>query len=1232
MATGDTLLLEVKDFKDPQHWRWVLKDSQGNFLQDQEVSLDPANPNYHAFLNLQGYLDSNSSPDKRQSDQERLLVKVSDWIGSNVLGKVADRLAQCRTSTIVRVLVPPEASGLAYLPLELARVGDQVLARGDLSLVFESTGSEPTKPEPIGEKLRMLAVFSLPTDEEPLAMRRERYELTRLINRIAQTRSLAIELRVLQYGVTRDNLQDALEEGEGWDIIHISGHGERGSVYLENLDGTSDEISSKELADLLSLARGRLKFITLSSCHSAAATVEETLRWLGLWKPEMDKDKSISETSDGSPMPALAQQLVTSLDCAALAMRYTVGDEFATELMIELYELLLDKGQTLPRSLQLSLRNTLTSGHNAVYNPLSLATPALFGRQAANLVIKPPTIPRSRFQLPLPGLAYFPDEPNKFVDRIGPLISASAALAPESGKKGVLFYGMAGAGKTACALELTYHHSRSQRFQYFVWYKAPDEGKDIDRSLLDLAMEMERRLSGLKIVQAVDDLESFRDILPILSRALEENSILIVLDNLESLLTNQDKWRDERWGLLIDALLEHNGYSRIILTSRRLPQDLNTERLVIRPIHALSLKEAMKLAREMPNLGRLFVGSRTLSPEKGQEVVTRTLELAQGHPKLIALADAQAADAVALEKYLDKAAESWGDGSRLASFFETGVSSQDAEDFLKALKGWTKSLSETLPEAARTLFHFLCSLEEPDRQSWIAERVWPELWKHLGLTGQAPGIDEALQDLKALVEKETLKRGSKYIIHPVVAEAGLEELEDGFRTVLDEEMARFFGGMLEYAKGKEKEGTGRLIVRAGLSAASYLIRLNRWLEAAKVLEEAAKRDPSPGTIASVLIMLRRIIDATRGTDAERKNSRFLARLLIEANRREDAERILRPLIADCVTRGESLLARAAATDLFIILRDRWPEEALVLAEKIRDCTIKLGLGPWTRIHDEGLRYQALNKMGRYSDTLKAVMDLKAQMKVLPEHGQWDEVVETWNVKEIILSTGQEAAINSGSPDQIFELTTELFEIRKSRGATELELARGVFGNYSGLIGLKKYEAAEKLLHLCRNIFEKENDIPDLAKVLGALSILKDNDNQPERAISFGETALRYAYLADNVEDISIMHNNLGNYLAKSRLEKGLAHHLADGIISYLVYRGTMISTLKHLSLDLKLFGPKAIPASFDQLCQIVEELDGVRFRDLFHKLAEPAADGDRIMQKVIEMAKMAGHESGPNLA
>jgi hypothetical protein len=51
--------------------------------------------------------------------------------------------------------------------------------------------------------LRVLAVFSQPTRTSMLALRRERYALSNLIRRIAATQRGMVELRVVQYGVTR---------------------------------------------------------------------------------------------------------------------------------------------------------------------------------------------------------------------------------------------------------------------------------------------------------------------------------------------------------------------------------------------------------------------------------------------------------------------------------------------------------------------------------------------------------------------------------------------------------------------------------------------------------------------------------------------------------------------------------------------------------------------------------------------------------------------------------------------------------------------------------------------------------------------------------------------------------------------------------------------------------------------------------------------------------------------
>jgi hypothetical protein len=167
-------------------------------------------------------------------------------------------------------------------------------------------------------------------------------------------------------------------------------------------------------------------------------------------------------------------------------------------------------------------------------------------------------------------------------------------------------------------------------------------------------------------------------------------------------------------------------------------------------MHTLSLNEAALLARELPNLGRLLRGESAVGFERGRELVARTLAAVQGHPKLIELAEGQASDPEALARQLEKAEAEWAGGEgELAAFFEAGESQFKAEDFLKVLAGWSRDISDTLPHAARTLFHFLCALEEEDRRSLVLEANWADLWRRLERPGEAPDLAATFAPLLA---------------------------------------------------------------------------------------------------------------------------------------------------------------------------------------------------------------------------------------------------------------------------------------------------------------------------------------------------------------------------------------------------------------------------------------------------------------------------------------------------
>jgi hypothetical protein len=789
-----TLRLEIVDFKDVDHWRWVLTDANGAFLADHSVALNRGEPEYAALFDLPAYLHQYAAPDKRAEDEHRLMEALGAWIGTRLLGPgIAQKLAEhAHTFVAVRVVVPPQATLLLLMPFEIAHAGGKPLARQGISLVFDTAHATRPAVQPVGDRLRMLAVFSLPPRASPLNLRRERQMLRALMHRLAGTSRLAIDLRVLQYGVTRERLRKVLVEGEGWDVIHFSGHGLPGSLVLELPNGNPDLVPAEELSGLLRQAATRLKLVTLSACLSAAASIEQTLAWLGIdaavTSPRRDTRPATPEVA-----PTVARALVETLDCAVLAMRYAVEDEFAIVLAGSLYEGMFDSGQPLTRATHLALSQAL--GGDGIVGALSAAAPALFGARALELKLVPPKRASGGFQVPETGLAYFPPEPSYFVGRVAAMTRASAALAADSRKSGVLFHGMAGGGKTSCAVELAYHHEAAGRFQAFVWYEAPEQGKDIVVALRDFALAMECQLPGLEMVHLVDSADALRNWLPRLTELLEHKGVLLVLDNFESLLTDFGQWHDPRWGLLIDALLASGGLSRTVLTSRIPPATLPAAIEMV-AVHSLSLDEALLLVRELPNLRLLLDGTATeVGEAAGRELVRRTLRLMQGHPKLLELADRLARDPGKLAKQLAQADVEQGAGpGDLDAFFREGETRLGADSFLASLRNWTSGIARTLPGAVQIFFRFLCALEEGDRVSLIIEGNWGDLWRRLGQPEPAPAVANILAPLvgAALVEQRATGTGAGDVvvsIHPGVAETTRAEAGAEFQAAVDAELA-----------------------------------------------------------------------------------------------------------------------------------------------------------------------------------------------------------------------------------------------------------------------------------------------------------------------------------------------------------------------------------------------------------------------------------------------------------
>ena len=1264
------LRLELRDFEGSLRWRWLLSEEGGAGapLADHLVDLADGPGEFEAFSDLYRYLRHYAVPDRRTESETQIAGRVGAWAADAVLGRAVCEAIAAAAPVTVRVLVPERAGFVLGWPLELAHAGGRPLAtRGDVTFVYDLA---PAPAAPVlgggpgagagGGGLRMLAVFSLPTATSVLALRRERFELARLVRRIAARQRRRVELAVVQYGATRERLAEIVQAGDGWDVLHLSGHGGRGQFLLENADGSPDPVDTVELAGLLAPLRRRLALAVVSACESAAATAAETLRWVGL-EEQAQQFEEQAEQDTGVPagagmggvaepgMTGVARAVASGLGCPVVAMRYPVADDFAIAFTEDLYERLLGArdtargsggeplGAALARAVAVAAGPEPTAGRPV----LSLATPVLLGAAAGGLVLP---VPRGEpeLDLALVRMERFPDEPERFVGRAQAMAEASAALAPGSGQAGVLLHGMAGSGKTACALELAYRHQDS--FAAAAFWEAPKKDDEFGGAIASLAAALDIQLGqfGFAMSDKITTVESLAAFTPRLRRLLAGAGVLVVLDNLETLLTPAGGWRDPRWEPLIGALVGHGGESRVILTSRIPPAGLgsNVRELAV---HALDLAESAALARELPGLRALLhadpspVRASDAVVAGDRDLVRRVLRVVQGHPKLMELADAAAtAGPAALTAQLD-AAETAAGGQVLEAFFREGTTTLDAAQFLATLTGWTTATLAYLPGPARLMAQFLACLEESDRQSFIIDINWADLWRGLARPGDPPPHPPLLATLAdaALIQPEQPPGTSEddqplvtYRMHPGIAQAIRASAGPEIQAATDTELAATWQQISQQARQQEGGEAGQDIVTAGLSAAPYLLRLQDWDTISTLLEQALLRDDSPATAQAALPALRAVASATNALG----DLSVLARALRRVDPAE-AETLLRKALTQAIAAENFRAASAVAGELVTLLRDQGRlREALDLAGQLPGYTRQAGLGPWTQLADQSRRLQIPGLMGEHRQVLDQLQALRAEMDKLPPTTAANETVNPWNVRETTLDIGRSSALALGEWQQALDFNAAILASKQARGAGTHEITRTRYNGTGPLIGLGRLEEAEQILIACQQVYEDHSDLTRLHRVLSTRADLESVRGNFAAAIALEQTAIRYGYVRPEPSDIAISHHNLALYLARAGSDAVAqwAHRLAAALIFQLTdmshFLGEVIRVLAgELRRDAS--GQRR-PATLVEVIAVAEQTEGVHLGQLITSLqSDPQAAASALTQ-ILQTA--AATEPGPD--
>ncbi|HET9257679.1 MAG TPA: hypothetical protein VFO16_21115 [Pseudonocardiaceae bacterium] len=828
------------------------------------------------------------------------------------------------------------------------------------------------------------------------------------------------------------------------------------------------------------------------------------------------------------------------------------------------------------------------------------------------------------------------------------MAAASAALAPVCGRSAVVFHGIAGAGKTTCAVELAYR--RQHGFDAVAFWSAstdPDQCGDALR-LLAVALEAQLADYGFTMLDEIATVERLRNFLPTLTAMLGDASLLLVLDNLDILLTTQGQWRDPRWVLLIGALTNHQGTSRVILTSRVVPAGLNPGTTLIQPVHMLSREESLWLIPRLPNL---HASLRTVALSR------RVLALTQGHPGLLELADAAAAEPPQLAYQLDEIEAALDGAVPLAAFLTEGATRLDAEQLLQTLTAWTTTITETLPGPARLLLQVLCRVEETDRNTAVLGVNWPALWRRLDQPGEPPSLAAAVAALvrAALIATDPISDSMDasepvhYRIHPGTAEVIHTVTPHPVTVAVDAQFAAWWtivgGGEIEqqhtsndinqfaaragltaarYLLRQHDWNGTQLMVRASLAAAHYLLRQHRWNAASCLLEGALSRvGYSSGTSLAVIPLLRRIAEAS-GT---LKDLTVLAAALRTVDPAE-SETLLRRVYDQARTNGDDGLASTTAGELVTLLRDQSKlREALTLADQKIEHSRRAGFGSWTQLSDHGRRLQILHLLGHHEQVLLHLPALRAQIAELPDQRADNDRVNPWNAREAVLDIGRLSAVALHRWGDALELNDEIVSTQRRRGASPHEIARTRFHNYHPLRHLHRLTDSDHLLRECQDVFDTIGDMTQLAVIYSARADLENTRDRPLDAVELQRTSLRLRYLNPDPHEISTAHHNLANYLSRARADPAeqRAHRLTAMLLHHLTgdtheLTKTLTALASELRGDNSDPDTPALPTTLPEIIRLIDANNATHLGDLVTALCPNLATAELALTNLLTTA------------
>lgn len=581
---------------------------------------------YKAFLQSSVPFARQGPAAAAQELRETELARLGQAVGRAVFpGPIGDALAtllddaRSRNEPVLLAFETADPS-LLSIPFEAARLPDgriPALEPG-VRVLRRYTEAKAQALAPRPGPLRILVAIGAPDEGKTKSTVLDiEAELQTLLDAVDEARRTggSAEAEILEVG-NPDQIRNALLEGS-FHVLHLSGHGNAGTIEMETEDGAPVPVTPKDLADAFRAAGQTPPLVVLSSYHGGVS---------------------------GNDTASFAQGLLEQGVPTVLAMQSTVSDWYGTRLAGALYGYLGRKNVRLSshalalarQEVESERRKALQTGKQGGQLLPEYATPSLFYAgeeiplldwEAVPVETTRKTQPPVAGPVPLLKIGELIGRREELREVLRILRDDPRAIEKHGRKAGVVLQGLGGVGKSALA------GRTMSRLVEEGWSLAVVEGRwtsselapRVGAALLAHENPAIRTIATHLLHPELPDQARVQ----LLANLLSSYSVLLVFDNFEDNLTlGGTAFLDAATGAVLDALYQSAHEGRILFTSRY-PIPDSESWLATVPLGPLTPAQTRKLFYRLAEL-------------KGRppEVLASLLRVIGGHPRMLEYLDA----------------------------------------------------------------------------------------------------------------------------------------------------------------------------------------------------------------------------------------------------------------------------------------------------------------------------------------------------------------------------------------------------------------------------------------------------------------------------------------------------------------------------------------------------------------------------------------------------------------